>query len=198
MERIDPFLPPMEMWQQQNFESFGAWRRATEKARRAAKKKEKSSLPASESARKRPRQSASPQQFRGLRERVDVTPGGSRVHTLERTTPRGTVLTTSYTSPAGGRAADQQHPLYHPRGTRDSSEPQHLLALSDASRQAASRARRDSGVPAGPRAKRAVFEREREQSSLPSAEPPQGKASQCVHAWLTEEDEWDEGFVVGV
>ena len=38
----------------------------------------------------------------------------------------------------------------------------------------------------------------REQSSLPTAEPPQGKASQCVHAWLTEEDEWDEGFVVGV
>jgi hypothetical protein len=164
----------MEMWQQQNFESLGAWRRATEKARRAAKKKETSSLPASESARKRPRQSASPQQFCGLRERVDVTPGGSRVHTLERTTPRGTVLTASYTSPAGGRVADQQHPLLHPRGTRDSSEPQHLLALSDASRQAASRARRDSGVPAQtqPRAKRAVFEREREQSSLPSAKPP--------------------------
>ena len=29
-------------------------------------------------------------------------------------------------------------------------------------------------------------EKEREQSSLPPAEPPQGKASQCVHAWLTE------------
>ena len=28
----------MEMWQQQGFESFGAWRRATERARRAVKK----------------------------------------------------------------------------------------------------------------------------------------------------------------
>ena len=108
-------LKKMEMWQKQGFESFGAWRRETEKARRAAKKKspaaasrptrdavlvpQQSAPPAAESS-QRPTP-ASPQQFRGLREHVQVTPGGSRHHMLELTTPRGTRLATEYTSPPG-------------------------------------------------------------------------------------------------
>ena len=126
----------MELWQRQGFESFGAWRRATESARRAAKKA--ASLPAptasavnaaaspSWSSRRPPIMTQSllwepvqplsppsapnsPVQLKpsagllpgGVHEHVQVTPHGSRVHTMKHTSPGGTMRVEQYVSPAG-------------------------------------------------------------------------------------------------
>ena len=41
--------------------------------------------------------------YHGLQDHVVLTPRGSRVHSMERTTPGGTRLTAEYTSPNGAR-----------------------------------------------------------------------------------------------
>ena len=89
-----------------------------------------------------------------LYERVDVTPGGSRVHTLERTTPRGSRLTTTYTSPAAAPNASREY--------RHTASGQ--LNLSDASRAAKARGKRKAGIPPAPHAQR----QRRSLSPLPS------------------------------
>ena len=92
---------------------------------------------------------SSPQQYRGYQEHVQVTPGGSRVHKMERVTPHGTRLTTEYTSPAGastgGYAATARYEWLVAAAPGDFSKPQHPLALSDRSRAAQSRAKRKLG-----------------------------------------------------
>ena len=69
--------------------------------------------------------------FHGLQDNVVLTPQGSRVHIMERTTPGGTRLTAEYTSPYEGRgdALDK-------------------LRLSERSMTAQARKRRKAGVPA--------------------------------------------------
>ena len=122
-----------------------------------------------------------------LHDSVELTPGGHRKHTLTRTSPGGTTRSTQYVSPRKGDKSTT--------GTIYESEAELLWSAGDveceqyvrrvdainevpgwqtaAQSSACARAKRKAGVPAAPRAKRAVFsEREREQSSLPSAEPP--------------------------
>jgi hypothetical protein len=99
----------MEFWQQQGFQSFGDWRRATEKARRDAKRKQAAVAPASTApAEKRrppalreappatpavmavqlPQPVSPPRASPGqLQEIVTLTPGWSRAHELKRTSP---------------------------------------------------------------------------------------------------------------
>ena len=79
--------------------------------------------------------STSPQQvqiemWRGVHEHVVLSPRGSRVHKLERTTPRGTRLSTEYSSPNGDRWEALQK-----------------LRLSAAWITAQARKRRKAGVP---------------------------------------------------
>ena len=74
-----------------------------------------------------------------LHERVEVTPGGSRAHMLERTTPGGTTRTATYTSPGGWN---------------DRTLAMEKLQQCDKSRAAQARAMRKAGVPAAPQAKR--------------------------------------------
>ena len=69
--------------------------------------------------------------FRGLQDHVVLTPRGSRVHNMERTTPGGTRLTAEYTSPNGARG-----------------EAWAKLRLSERSMTAQARKRRKAGVPA--------------------------------------------------
>ena len=69
--------------------------------------------------------------FSGLQENVQLTPQGSRVHKLERVTPRGTRLVAEYSSPHGDR-----HKAFQ------------KLRLSDRSMAAQARKRRKAGVPA--------------------------------------------------
>ena len=120
-----------------------------------------------------------------LHDSVELTPGGHRKHTLTRTSPGGTTRSTQYASPRKGdegvwggdffgeilRSADEVECEQYVRRVEALNEvPGRQTA---AQRSACARAKRKAGVPAAPRAKRAVFsEREREQSSLPSAEPP--------------------------
>ena len=154
------------------------------------------------SSKKRPR--ASIEHLNGVRECVLVSPGGSRLHKLDRKTPRGTVLTASYTSPAGWRKAGDPIP-WHALCV----EGQHMLALSDCSRQALSRARRRNlgehvAWWARPPCVRSTGD---ERSEPPCA---QCKASETESAEAVEqhgvtleqlveddEDEWEECFVCG-
>lgn len=126
--RAGALLVDMEMWQQQGYESFGAWRRASEKARRAAKKAAAMDATTAEAppsprpppppprATWQPPQQIplpsspnSPVQLKdsagllpgNLHERVMVTPHGSREHTLEHTSPGGTTRVEEYASPVG-------------------------------------------------------------------------------------------------
>ena len=69
--------------------------------------------------------------WRGLQESVVMSPRGSRVHKLERTTPRGTRLVAEYTSPNGDRREALQK-----------------MRLSAGSMAAQARKRRKAGVPA--------------------------------------------------
>ena len=69
--------------------------------------------------------------FHGLQDNVVLTPQGSRVHIMERTTPGGTRLTAEYTSPNGARG-----------------EAWAKLRLSERSMTAQARKRRKAGVPA--------------------------------------------------
>ena len=85
------------------------------------------------SAALRQTQSSPKAQFRGYQEHIQVTPGGSRVHKIERTTPGGTHLTAEYTSPVGVSA----HEAYLIRAGRHMMKPD--LALSVRSRSAESR-----------------------------------------------------------
>ena len=78
-----------------------------------------------------------------LHERVEVTPGGSRAHMLERTTPGGTTRTATYTSPRSP-----------PGGWNDRTLAMEKLQQCDKSRAAQARAMRKAGVPAAPQAKR--------------------------------------------
>ena len=120
------------MWQRQGFESFGDWRRASERARRARAKKTPSACSAASSTTistglakapatppraswqplqliQMPSAPNSPLQPSGigvmlpgkLHEHVQVTPHGSRSHTIEHTSPGGTLRHESYLSPAG-------------------------------------------------------------------------------------------------
>ena len=68
--------------------------------------------------------------FHGLQDNVVLTPQGSRVHIMERTTPGGTRLTAEYTSPNGRYEALDK------------------LRLSERSMTAQARKRRKAGVPA--------------------------------------------------
>ena len=116
-----------------------------------------------------------------LHDFVELTPGGHRKHTLTRTSPGGTTRSTQYVSPRKGDvvyngdftlwSADEVE--FEQYGRRCYALEQVPAQMTAAQRSACARAKRKAGVPAAPRAKRAVFsEREREQSSLPSAEPP--------------------------
>ena len=122
----------MELWQRQGFQSFGDWRRASEKARRAARKRATSAssaaaaaacssvstaapaTPATPRASWQPLKSLqmplapnSPLGFRWeqlpgrLHEHVQVTPHGSRAHTMKHTSPGGTTRMEQYVSPVG-------------------------------------------------------------------------------------------------
>ena len=82
------------------------------------------------SAALRQTQSSPKAHFRGYQEHIQVTPGGSRVHKIERTTPGGTHLTAEYTSPVGVSA----HEAYLIRAAQVPD-----LALSVRSRSAESR-----------------------------------------------------------
>jgi hypothetical protein len=119
----------LQLWQRQGFESFGDWRRASERARKAAKKKAAAAAPAPVLAPtvvlvEQPtvriawqplQQIESPSPHRvtsphaalklpgTLHEHVDVTPRGSRAHTLKHTSPGGTTRCEEYVSPAGPR-----------------------------------------------------------------------------------------------
>ena len=122
----------MEKWQVEGFDSFGAWRRAKEKARRAAAKSALQPAPSAALTAQQPdlpqqqelQPPASPRheparQFDGLREHVQVTPGGSRVHSFERSTPRGSRITSEYKSPPGGQTLTARYEWL----TRDRSRP---------------------------------------------------------------------------
>jgi hypothetical protein len=74
-----------------------------------------------------------------LLEHVEVTPGGSRMHHLERTTPRGTQLTAQYKSPKGVPDAGVSW-----ERSRDAYQK---LRLSDASRSALACKKRKAGIP---------------------------------------------------
>ena len=94
------------------------------------------SLPAAPLAAAEPPAPTSPQpvqmeHFSGLQENVQLTPHGSRVHKLERVTPRCTRLDAEYSSPHGDRRAALQK-----------------LRLSERSMAAQARKRRKAGVPA--------------------------------------------------
>ena len=117
----------MELWQQQGFESFGAWRRETERARRAAKKLACASNAVAPAPAPPPRPPSpppratwepleaieppaavnSPWKMRAdrlpgtLHEHVQMTPGGSRQHTFKHTSPGGTTRVQQRASPAG-------------------------------------------------------------------------------------------------
>ena len=127
------FPPVMELWQRLGFESFGDWRRASEKARRAAKKQATSASSAAAAAAcssvstaapaalgtpprvswqplkslQMPLAPNSPLGFRWeqlpgrVHEHVQVTPHGSRAHTMKHTSPGGTTRTEQYMSPVG-------------------------------------------------------------------------------------------------
>ena len=69
--------------------------------------------------------------YHGLQDHVVLTPRGSRVYIMERTTPGGTRLTAEYTSPNGTRY-----------------EALDKLRLSERSMTAQARKRRKAGVPA--------------------------------------------------
>ena len=69
--------------------------------------------------------------WRGLQENVVISPRGSRVHKLERTTPRGTRHVAEYSSPNGDR-----------------KEALQKMRLSAGSIAAQARKRRKAGVPA--------------------------------------------------
>ena len=92
------------------------------------------------------RESSPRAHFRGSQEHIQVTPGGSRVHKMERATPRGTRLTAEYTSPAGtsvgGFENSARYEWLVAAAPGDLSKPQHPLALSDRSRAAQSRAKK--------------------------------------------------------
>jgi hypothetical protein len=114
-----------------------------------------------------------------LHDFVELTPGGHRKHTLTRTSPGGTTRSTQYVSPRKGDVVWSSGALQADEveceqwGRRCYALEQVPAQMTGAQRSACARAKRKAGVPAAPRAKRAVFsEREREQSSLPSAEPP--------------------------
>ena len=122
----------MELWQQQGFASFGDWRRASEKARRAAKKAASKSATTALSASsmilrtapatpppasweplqllQMPSTPGSPLRAADrcphlpgkLHEHVQMTPHGSRAHTINHTSPGGTLRCEEYVSPAGG------------------------------------------------------------------------------------------------
>ena len=125
----------MELWQWQGFASFGDWRRASERARKAAKKKASAAAPAVITHLPmvrlawqplQPLDPPSPSRVAALKpafctshegatylggactidhEHVAVTPRGSRVHTIKHTSPGGTTRSDKYVSPASGRQA---------------------------------------------------------------------------------------------
>lgn len=76
---------------------------------------------------------------KSLLEYVEVTPGGSRVHHLERTTPRGTQLSAQYKSPKGVPDAGVSW-----ERSRDAYQK---LRLSDASRSALACKKRKAEIP---------------------------------------------------
>jgi hypothetical protein len=144
----------MELWQQQGFDSFGDWRRAAEKTRRAAKKAQASTIasPAPSSTARRveavtaswhppeliqpPAVTNSPlkrtDQHRAgdlvpgdLHEHVQVTPRGSRAHTMTHASPGGTFRVKQHVSPPGSPNLNRvqkvdtwQQQVAHERRTR--------------------------------------------------------------------------------
>lgn len=105
-------------------------------------------------------------------ERVEVTPGGSRIHTLERTTPRGSMLTASYTSPT--RYPGYLSPNASHRYTASGASWWSQLNLSDASRAAAARGKRKAGIPPALHAQRVQRKR-----SPPSPPPAAEVEAEC-------------------
>ena len=127
----------MELWQQQGFKSFGDWRRATEKARRAAKKEAASTAVGAPLSPRRFATPPTPASWQPpeviqsgapprsppsspldnspdtrpdcsqLYEYVQVTPHGSRAHAMKHTSPGGTVREKEYVSPAGAPHLDR-------------------------------------------------------------------------------------------
>jgi hypothetical protein len=108
----------MELWQRQGFASFGDWRRASERARKAAKKKAGAGrvaavapLPSLRVAwqpfqplkplspsRVTPPFKPSYNRVKIVHEHVAVTPSGSRAHAIEHTSPGGTTRCDEYVS----------------------------------------------------------------------------------------------------
>ena len=108
----------MELWQWQGFASFGDWRRASERARKAAKKKAGAGrvaavapLPSLRVAWQpfQPLEPLSPSRVtppfkpsynrvKIVHEHVAVTPSGSRAHTIHHTSPGGTTRCDDYVS----------------------------------------------------------------------------------------------------
>lgn len=156
-------------WQEEGYDSFGAWRRAKEKARRASAK---SALQPASSGALTARQPALPQQqelqppasprheparqFDGLREHVQVTPGGSRVHSFERSTPRGSRITSEYKSPPGGHTLTARHEWYRKHSFRDHQGWHHPLAFVNAQFCFKARAKRKASPQHGQRESKRV------------------------------------------
>ena len=154
-----------ELWQRQGFESFGDWRRASERARKAAKKAAAATKataaalapaalaptlaptlapmaaeppcnveqdsPKPVRVKWQPLQQLDPpspncvnspwavEKLPGtLHEHVDMTPGGSRTHTIKHTSPSGTTRCEGYVSPAGARQALEERNAWRRNVTR--------------------------------------------------------------------------------
>ena len=102
-----------------------------------------------------------------LHDHVELTPGGHRKHSLQRTSPGGTTRTAHYVSPLKGDYSTAGAALNGSGILEDASEVDHEQyfrrcdalnevpgSQSDAQRSAVARAKRKAGVPAAPQAKR--------------------------------------------
>ena len=118
-----------------------------------------------------------------LHDHVELTPGGHRKHTLQRTSPGGTTRAAHYISPLKGDACkddDGRTANGILENDRDVELEQYFRrcdalhevqgSQSDAQRSAVARAKRKAGVPAAPQSKRSdrkpwgVVQRERHET----------------------------------
>ena len=104
-----------------------------------------------------------------LHDRVELTPGGHRMHSLQSTSPGGTTRTAHYVSPLkGDSSVDNDDEILEADGDVERDQyfrrcdalaevhwrRFHATRQSDTQRTAVARAKRKAGVPAAPQAKR--------------------------------------------